>query len=378
MPGMSLCRAVYASTDSSSDALYLARTHIPDAFLALDCDGRRIGVFSALEFGRMNESGVFDSVLQLEDLYLTVKKMYGAEPGPGDMLAVLAHQLGIGTVRVGPDFPALVLRQCETRGVTVEVSAEPLFPERQVKGSDEIAQVRLGCEAAAAGIAAAEKALREARVRPGGALELAGSPLTSERLRGLVNAACLEKGAWAMHTIVAGGDQACDPHCEGSGILRTGELIVVDVFPRLDSTGYFGDMTRTFLKGSPTERQKKLVETVAEGQKKALALVRAGVDGKVVHMAVTNFFEAQGYPTERKPERSVGFFHGLGHCVGLDIHELPRMNRSGSILAAGNVITVEPGLYYPGLGGCRIEDVVVVREEGAEMLSRAPYEWVLP
>ncbi|HNX04624.1 MAG TPA: M24 family metallopeptidase [Opitutales bacterium] len=374
---MSELRAVYASTDQSSDALYLSRTHIPDAFLALDCDGRRIGVFSALEFGRMLAGGAFQSVLQLEDLVLTVKKLYGANPGPGDILAVLARQLGFERVKVGPEFPAIVLRQAEGRGLKLDVSETPLFPERQVKDDSEIAQLRLGNQAAAAGFAEVAAMLAAARVRPGGALELAGEPLTSERVRSAINVACLKKGGWAMNTIVAGGDQACDPHCEGSGILRAGELIVVDIFPRLEASGYFGDMTRTFLKGSPSARQRDLVETVAAGQKLALSQIRDGADGRAIHMAVTEFFDSKGYHTERGKDRSVGFFHGLGHCVGLDIHEAPRMNRTGAPLKNGNVITVEPGLYFPGLGGCRIEDVVVVREAGCEMISSHPYDWVV-
>jgi Xaa-Pro aminopeptidase len=378
MRRMAKARALYASTDRSADALYLARTHIPDPFLAVDVDGRRTGVFGALEFGRMYASGAFAAVVALEDLYLEAKAAFGAEPVPGDLLAVLARRMNLAEVTVGADFPSLILRQAERRGLAVTVEEGVLFPERAVKTPGEIAEIALGNVSAAAGIAEAAAMLKAATVRPGGALELAGEPLTSERVRREIEIACLKKGGWAMETIVAGGDQACDPHCEGEGILRANELIVVDVFPRRAVSGYFGDMTRTFLKGRPTERQEHLVATVAQGQQLALSQIRAGADGRTIHFAVTEYFEKMGYPTERRPERSVGFFHGLGHCVGLEIHELPRMNRTGSPLAEGNVITVEPGLYYPGLGGCRIEDVVVVRRDGCEMISSAPYEWVIP
>jgi Xaa-Pro aminopeptidase len=378
MRRMAKARALYASTDRSADALYLARTHIPDPFLAVDVEGHRTGVFGALEFGRMYASGAFAQVVAMEDLYLEAKAAFGTEPVQGDLLAILARRMNLATVTVGADFPALILRQAEKRGLAVEVEEGALFPERAVKTPGEIAEIALGNVSAAAGIAEAAALLKAATVRPGGALELAGEPLTSERVRREIEIACLKQGGWAMETIVAGGDQACDPHCEGEGILRANELVVVDVFPRRAVSGYFGDMTRTFLKGRPTERQEHLVATVAQGQHLALSQIRAGADGKAIHMAVTDYFDKMGYPTERKPERSVGFFHGLGHCVGLEIHELPRMNRTGSPLAEGNVITVEPGLYYPGLGGCRIEDVVVVRKDGCEMISSAPYEWVIP
>ncbi|MFA5257910.1 MAG: Xaa-Pro peptidase family protein, partial [Opitutales bacterium] len=265
----------------------------------------------------------------------------------------------------------------ERRGLKVDVAEGPLFPERRVKSDAEIAQIRLGNAAAAAGFAVVEGMLGAAEVEADGSLTLDGEPLTSERVRAQIGLACMRLGAFAFGTILAGGAQACDPHCEGSGPLRAGELIIADIFPRVADSGYHGDMTRTYLKGRPTPEQSRLVETVAEGQMLALALIRGGADGRAIHYAVTDFFTDKGFPTEKRGGRNVGFFHGLGHGLGLDVHESPRMNRSGAPLATGNVVTVEPGLYYPGIGGCRIEDVVRVRDTDYEMLSSHPYGWVI-
>jgi Xaa-Pro aminopeptidase len=375
---MPLARAVYANTNQSADALYMTRTHVPDAFIIMELDNERIGIFNAMELNRMRTQSAIATVLPLEEYYEKAKAAFGvAIPGPGDILAILARERRLVSVQVGADFPALVLRQAERRGLIFEVTEGPLFPERRIKSDDEAAEIRKGNIAACAGFDAVKKMLANASVAGDGTLVLGGETLTSERVHSEIEIACIRRGAWAMETILAGGEQACDPHCEGHGPLRAGELIVADIFPRLASSGFFGDMTRTFIKGNPSPEQRRLVETVAEGQKMALARIRGGADGRAIHMAVTEFFASKGYPTGMRNGRNVGFFHGLGHGVGLDIHEAPRMNRSGAPLAAGNVVTAEPGLYFPGLGGCRIEDVVRVTAEGCEMLSDYPYDWII-
>ncbi len=203
-----------------------------------------------------------------------------------------------------------------------------------------------------------------------------GRPLTSERLKFAIEIACLAAGGASLNTIAAGGDQACDPHDRGTGPLRANELIIVDVFPRIAATGFHGDMTRTFLRGRASDAQRALVAAVRAAQLAALHAVRAGVNGRTVHGKVVEVFTARGYETKQTPRGSVGFFHGTGHGLGLDIHEPPRMNGTlDRILKKNSVVTVEPGLYYPGLGGCRIEDVVQVTAAKPTMLSRFHYNW---
>ncbi|MDE3085015.1 MAG: M24 family metallopeptidase, partial [Verrucomicrobiota bacterium] len=251
------------------------------------------------------------------------------------------------------------------------------FPEREIKTDAEARAIREGNRCAAAGIAAAEKTLRASKIK-NRKLFWCGAPLTSERLKIAIETACLEAGGVSLDTIAAGGDQACDPHARGTGPLRAGALIIVDVFPRVSATGYHGDMTRTFLKGRASDGQRALVAAVRAAQKLALQHIRAGASGCAVHKQVADYFETYGYKTEHGKKGSVGFFHGTGHGLGLEVHEPPRMGTTADLpLKKGAVVTVEPGLYYPGLGGCRIEDVVQVTDTAPKMLSKFHYEWEL-
>lgn len=377
MGGMStIARVLYFDTERFADALYFSRVQVPDAFVGMEIEGERIGVLSMLEFDRVSRDSALDTVLPLEDVDARARQAFGLERArPGDHIALLARERGLERIRVGGDFPAAVLRQLEAHRLAVDVVDGSLFPERECKSREEAEAIRAGNEASTAGFRVVERVLREAQVRADGTLVHAGETLTSERLREQIDIACLECGAHASGTIVAGGDQACDPHGRGTGPLRAGELIIVDIFPRVAASGYHGDMTRTYLKGSASDAQRALVATVAEAQRQALAEIRAGADGVAIYRRVRDFFTAEGYPTEKRNGLHVGFFHGLGHGLGLEVHEPPRMGRIGAPLKTGHVVTVEPGLYYPGLGGCRIEDVAWVTADGYELLSAHPYEW---
>jgi len=134
-------------------------------------------------------------------------------------------------------------------------------------------------------------------------------------------------------------------------------------------------MTRTYLKGTASEAQKKLYSTVFEAQQHALMEHRSGKSSRLIYRSVVERFEKAGFPTRVENGVPVGFFHGLGHGLGLAVHEPPRVNAFGSRLRAGQVITVEPGLYYPGLGGARVEDVVRVTRGEPELLSKHSYRW---
>jgi Xaa-Pro aminopeptidase len=196
--------------------------------------------------------------------------------------------------------------------------------------------------------------------------------LTSEILRAEIDSSILRAGGLPANTIVVGGMQACDPHERGSGPLRPHELIILDIFPRDAKSGYFGDMTRTVVRGRAGEPQRRLWETVQRGQRMALRGMKPGASGQALHEKIKGFFAQEGYPTEQRNGRWVGFFHGTGHGLGLEIHEEPRFGRT--IFEPGHVLTVEPGIYWPGVGGCRIEDVGVITATGVRKLSRFPQE----
>jgi Xaa-Pro aminopeptidase len=201
-----------------------------------------------------------------------------------------------------------------------------------------------------------------------GFLQWAGIPLTSERLRAEMDAAVLHAGGAPANTIVAGGLQGCDPHERGHGPLHANEAIVLDIFPRHATNFYYGDLTRTVVRGRASEALRKQYATVQEGKRWVMKQMRAGANGPALQKALIERFKTAGYPTEQRDGRWVGMFHGVGHGLGLDLHESPRF--ATGKLFGGLCITVEPGLYYPGVGGVRIEDVVIVGKTGVRNLTK--------
>lgn len=373
----STIRLLYAASQDDADMLYLSGVFVPDPFLAIITEKQSYAVVSQLEHGRVARLSHFDEVMLLEDIRTKAAenlRMELHEVGPGDLMVYFARRFAVKKIEVPADFPAVFYAKLYEAGYHLKIIGGSFFPQRARKRDEEASAIRRGNAASAAGIRAAEAVLRAARI-DGKRLLYEGRILTSERLRTIIDQACLARGATAASTIVAGGRQACDPHEVGHGPLRPNELIIIDVFPRVQKTGYHGDMTRTFLKGRASAAQRELVATVRAAQRAALESVKAGVKGSKVHEAVEKVFDREGYRTERRGGGFVGFIHSTGHGLGLEVHESPRVSRGAGKLKAGNVITIEPGLYYPEIGGCRIEDVVRVTKDGSEGLSSMHYRW---
>ena len=363
--------------------LYFSRFQSSDPFLAFSVCDRRFGVITAGEYGRMVKESALDELLLLNEVREAAAKRFRLPAGKvaevHQLVLHLADLYEIPGFRVSSRFPAGLARKLEVAGLALDIAdGEGLFPERQIKTPAEVEALRKGNKASEAGFRIVAKTLAESTIR-NGTLVFGGSTLTSERLRDLICHAALDVGGMALHTIAAPGDQAIDNHCVGHGPIRAGELIVVDIYPRRMADGYWGDMTRTFMKGRASDAQRSLVHTVKSAHKLSIDMIKPGVTGGKVHDAVQTFFDKEGYETVRNSRTPQGFFHALGHGVGLEIHEDPFM-RSGSAwkFRKGMVITVEPGLYFPGLGGCRIEDVVHVVPGGCELLSKASYKLEIP
>ena len=367
---------LYADTERSADALYFGQVDVPDPFVAFGHGGRKYAIVSALEFGRVRRTSGFDVVLPLEPFMQRARDRWkDRRPGPAEVIFLAAGDLGRREFTVPEDFPAAVYARLRDLGLKLTISDGPLLPEREIKAKREAEAIREGNRCSALGFAATETILRSSKIR-GRRLVHRGRTVTSEMLKFAIESACLEAGAVSANTIVAGGDQACDPHDRGSGPLRPHELIIVDIFPRVTATGFYGDMTRTFLRGKPSDAQRSLVAAVRAAQLAAIRGIRAGVNGRDVHRRCVEVFDARGFRTEHRSKGSVGFFHGTGHGLGLAVHEAPRMSPSVDCpLRRGTVVTVEPGLYYPGLGGARVEDVVQVTAGAPLMLSRYHYRW---
>ncbi len=366
---------LYADTHSSADMLYFGRVEVHDPFIAFGSGRKKITIQSSLEFGRVKRTSDFDAVLPLEEWLARAKLRYGAKAGIPEVIATAARAHGLRSFRVPANFPAALFQRLTKLGLKLVFPPGLLFPEREIKTPWEAACIREGNRLCSVGFTVAEEILRTAKIK-GRTLVHRGKVLTSESLRFALETAIREQGGDPRDTIVAGGDQACDPHERGSGPLRPHELIIIDVFPRVLKTGYHGDMTRTYLKGRPREVQRRMVATVRDAQKRATQLIRAGTDGRIVHAACTDCFTDAGYETKRTKAGAVGFIHGTGHGLGLAVHDPGRMSPSTAYpLKPGSVMTVEPGLYYPGLGGCRWEDVVWVTATGSKPLSKHPYHW---
>ena len=365
---------LYATPNTSADMRWFSQFQASDPLLALSAGRKKVGVVSLLEVTRARKESAFDEVLNLQDLLAEVR----ASDAIAEVVLALAAKHGIRAFAVPPDFPASLYQRITALGLKLEIGEVPFFRQRVVKNDAEIAAIRAANRASAAGFKAVEKILAASEIRRGKVWH-GGRVLTSEHLKAAVEQACLAAGALNVTgLIVAAADQAVDCHCSGSGAIPANALIVVDIYPRSSATGYFGDMTRTYLKGRATAEQRRLVNTVRAAQKAALAAIKPGRTGAAVYKVVKDFFETRGYATGVNAANGYqeGFFHGLGHGLGLDVHEEPSLGTRGTMaLRTGMVVTVEPGLYYLGLGGCRIEDVVVVTAGGCELLSRHPYRW---
>ena len=283
------------------------------------------------------------------------------------MLAYFLRKRGVRSAVVPANFPLGYARELAANKIRLQPTNGLFWPEREAKNAEELRLMRRALAITEKGMARAMEVLRASKPK-GRKLFWSGKPLTSELLRAEIDTAILRAGGLPANTIVAGGDQACDPHERGRGPLFANSLIILDIFPRDAASGYFGDMTRTVVRGRASDKQRDLWETVRAGQEMALKKMKPGVDGLTLHNAIKKLFADRGYPTEVRKGRQVGFFHGTGHGLGLEIHEYPRFQKT--VFKKGQVLTVEPGLYYPGLGGVRLEDVAVLTDKGIRLLSR--------
>jgi Xaa-Pro aminopeptidase len=283
-------------------------------------------------------------------------------------------------VVVPAHFGVAYADELRARGVTITPDGKLFDGLRRAKSEEEISNIEKTQRAVEAAYAHCVRILEEAEIGEDDVLDWRSETLTSELLRAEIDVELLRRGCAANGTIVAGGPQAADPHERGHGPLKAGESIIVDIFPVDLSTRYYSDMTRTFVKGEPNEGLQEMYDAVLESQEAALSMIRAGVNGRDVHRKVAEVLHEAGYKTnvhdqeEGKP-LTEGFFHGTGHGVGLEIHEAPRVSLADEELIPGDVISVEPGVYDPKVGGVRIEDLVVVTEEGCRNLTKFPKEF---
>jgi Xaa-Pro aminopeptidase len=335
-------------------------------------------IVSQMELERAKKESIIKNVRSMDEFgYMNrLIESKDGEKAYSETLLTIIKQLGIKKLSVPSDFPVIYADLLREKGIKAEIKKGIFEKEREIKTSEEIKKIRLSQEINEKGM---EKAINiiKASKKKGNKLIYEGKPLTSEYLQREIELEFIKNGCGSVDSIVACGPRSADPHFRGEGEIMPDQLIVIDIYPYHKKERYFADMTRTVVKGKPTATMKKMYDRVLEAQTIALKNIKPGVTGKAINDMVCDCFENYGYGTIRTGSKT-GFIHSTGHGVGLEIHEGPGLRESGiEPLVPGNVVTVEPGLYDPEVGGVRIEDMVVVTKKGCENLTKYPKFFVV-
>ncbi|PXF61133.1 MAG: aminopeptidase P family protein [Candidatus Methanogaster sp.] len=356
----------YLMIDNSvynQDMYYATRFLAPDQFSYLRSGDEEILMVPEMELGRARKESRISDIRTTADYRVIEKlKQHGRDHAQSMVISELLHDEGVTEVNVPHNFPVFLADELRDDGFKIIPIQSPVRELRSVKTREEIELIKKAQVCCEAAMHSAIDLIRRAEIRRGVLADSgSGQPLTSELVRTAIEHALIGCGCESEGTIVAGGKGAADPHNAGRGALQADESIVIDIFPRLKMERYYADMTRTVARGSPSRALFEMYAAVLDAQTAALRVVREGASGEEVHDAACGVFEDSGY-------REL-FIHSTGHGVGLDVHETPHIGVGGEMLKAGNVITVEPGLYDHEIGGIRIEDMVVVTKYGCENLT---------
>jgi len=362
---------IITSSEADSNLYYATKFLAPDPFIFIQIGDEKIMIMSDLEIDRAKVQAKVDAILSYSIYEVEAKKKGVGDPKTIDVLNEVLKERGIKNLIVPADFSIRYALLLQERGYTIEVKSAPFFEERLKKNEKEIEHIAETLHHAENAIDRAIRFIQHTVIKDGH-LYSGDRPVTSEDIKRLIAVYLLEHGFIAQHTIVSCGEDTVFPHTEGAGPLRADLPVIIDLFPRSMINRYYADITRTVVKGRASQEVKEMYEAVLSAQGVAISLIRDGINGKEVHEAVLKHFKNLGYESGEIKGRMQGFFHGTGHGVGLDVHEPPRISKRGDILQSGNVVTVEPGLYYSGIGGVRLEDMVVVQENGVKNITRCP------
>lgn len=362
---------IIAASEVDANLYYVTKFLAPDPFIFIEIDGTTMLVMSDLEVDRARSTATVNTVLSYSKYEKNAKANGITAPRLVDIVHLILQEHDVTQILVPGNFGFRHARDLQELGYVFETKDEPFYAQRLLKSDAEVQAIEAAQRATEDALEIALHVIREATIRDN-IIYSNGSPLTSEKIKQVIHVALMERDCVGQHTIVASGIQGCDPHNEGSGPLQANTSIIMDIFPRSSKTRYFADQTRTVVKGKASDELRRLYDTVKEAQQAAVDEVRDGVNGNDIHQRICARFEAAGYTTGPRDGRMQGFFHGTGHGVGLDIHEPPRVGKAQATLQAGQVVTIEPGLYYPDIGAVRIEDMVLVTETGCRNLTKFP------
>lgn len=351
----------------------------PAAYLEIPGEGNstcRTLILRDIEMGRARRHARADLVACPADFAPAEGLSGDRETATAQAAAECLRRAGIRRTRADRSLPLVFVDALNRAGISVEYDPDLGVADRRAKDEEEIAWIRQAQSATEGAMEMACRLVARASVRHDGVLIHAGEVLTAERVRAMIDHWLLDRGYVNPPAIVAAGPQGADCHNLGAGELRTGQPVIIDIFPRDRATLYNGDCTRTVVHGAIPQELAAMHLAVRKAKAAAEAAIRAGATGEEIHKATLSSIEGSGYSMGLPPQDAPGSFcslpHGTGHGVGLDVHEPPLLDMKGPALIAGDVVSVEPGLYRLDLGGVRIEDLVVVTPQGCENLNTLP------
>jgi len=358
---------------SDTNMRYATGLTLSDPFIWVrlgDRKGKEYVIVNTLEYSRVKQNARRGTkVVLIDKIPLdNIGKPVSRKRNLCDIAAAFLKSYNITEVIVPENIWAVHAETLREHNLRVHYE-NPYFPERMYKSAAEIAAIKRTGLVTKKAFRKALDIIKKSEIDWNETVVFNGKKLTSEFLKTEIEKIFLENGCSSNESIVSCGKDSAQPHNRGSGPIIAGEPIVIDLFPRDIESGYFFDMTRTVVKGTPHPKLRKLIEAVQKSQLAGIAMVKPGVSCKAVNAACQQVFTKLGYQTIDEE----GFIHSTGHGLGLAIHERPALSeKSDDVLQAGMVVTVEPGLYYQELGGVRIEDTVLVTKKGCSNLTNLP------
>jgi len=364
---MNMMRLIYDDTQNSSDLFYKTSFKVPDPVIFFEYKNKTYLVLNDLELTRGIKEAKVDVILSSREISETIRS--------GKITKIISYILDkfkVKELQVPYNFPSFLFKELSSNKIKISPSESPIFfSSRIIKTAIEIKSISKVMRSTESVMKLVIGKIQSAKSR-NKKLYTNGKILSSEFLRRFCQKELLSLGLECPDCIISSGGHSSLPHHQGSGPIKENQPIVIDIFPKDMDTGYFGDITRTVVKGHPSDELKNMYNTVLKAQKLGLSLVKSGIKSSTVHNKIFNFFQERGFDTNYKGTYPEGFIHSTGHGLGLDIHEPPRISKSNEVLRKNHVITVEPGLYYKKIGGVRIEDTILVTKDGYRNLTRFP------
>jgi len=370
---MKTARLIIDSPYKNSDLIYAADYYCLDPFIYLEIDNYKTGWLPSTELEKAKKNSCLNQVINLTQELTNLKKQNKIPILRSSLIIDYLKDKKITDILIPNNFPILEANNLSSLGFNIIPQEEPFYKSRAVKSITEIDFIRSNSLKNVEVMKEVKNIILESSVTNDKKLKYNNEILTSEYLQTFILKSLLDKEMISDSVIVSLGDQGCYPHEYGYGTVYANQSIIVDIYPRSRKNYYFTDMTRTFCKGKASSELKDLYKTVNDAQKFVLDKIGKKNNGKDIHNFVISYFENKGYKSGSINGVLQGFFHGTGHGLGLDCHEAPYINSNGDDLPDNSIVSDEPGLYYLGIGGVRIEDLILVTKNGYENLTNFEY-----